>query len=78
MLLRQLRLSYETHYTNFWRCGYVCFTLNLLEDADDLTTASRPGFYSGGAASESAVALGVPVSVWFVPNGNHLASRRRP
>lgn len=60
------------------RVCLLCFILNFSEIADASATASWPSFHGGGAASESAVALRVPVSVWFVPNGDHLASRRRP
>jgi hypothetical protein len=56
----------------------MCFILNLSAFAEASALASRPGFHSSGAASESAVALRVPVSVWFVPYGDHLASRCRP
>jgi len=40
--------------------------------------ASRSGFRSSGATFESVMALRVPVSVWFLPNGDHLAGRRWP
>ena len=56
----------------------VDFILGLSVFTDALATASRPGFHSCGAASESALALRVPMSIWFVPNGDHPASRRRP
>jgi hypothetical protein len=56
------------------------FALILIfsEFADGSVIASRSGFRSSGAAFESAMALRVPVSVWFLPNGDYIAGRRRP
>lgn len=56
----------------------VCsLILNLSEFADASVTASRSGFRGSGAAFESVMAFRIPVSVWFLPNGDHLAGRRR-